>query len=126
MTFETKDVLAIVAGTGVLGMLARYGLTWLGRQGLIQSGDNSQKSLIEALSAEAMRWKELHEAMRIQHEENLELLTTLRVQNAMLRMMLRQHGVPMVLLDQMEQDLSIIDHETIERRSGERRNLLGE
>jgi hypothetical protein len=48
----TQNILWGVGGLGALGVFGRMLITWLGRQGMISAGDNSQKELIERLDAE--------------------------------------------------------------------------
>lgn len=90
---------------GILGFAARYGITMLNRQGLIQAGDTSQKQLLEALAAEAAKWQALHEEAQKQREETQRTNTILLVQNALLRALCIQHGVPMDQLDKLEKDI---------------------
>lgn len=93
MNFTYTDVAVWTGGAGLLGFIVRAGITWLSRQGLIQAGDNTQKDLIMSLNAEAHKWQELHEDALAQHEQTKRLLVALQIQNAMLKMLLKQHGV---------------------------------
>lgn len=107
-------------GVGTLlggGLLIRLALSFLTRQGLITAGDNSQRSLIEDLRAEAKKWQDLHEKteasrekereqhekdmliIRQAHNDNLVLLGEMRNQNKMLRMLLIQRGMSASELD---------------------------
>ena len=99
------------------GVVIRFGLTILGRQGLISAGDQSQKDLITSLSAERTQWRDLYEKkvseldnertqhskdmdmLRQQHHDNLMLLGEVRLQNRMLRMLLIQRGMSADELD---------------------------
>ena len=114
---EQQDVLFGLLGTGVAGVALRAGITWMGRQGMIQTGDNSQKELIERLSSEAAKWQAIHakeilareedriqhakdmDTARQQHNDNLILLGETRAQNKMLRMLLIQRGMSSEELD---------------------------
>lgn len=99
------------------GLVIRFGLTMLGRQGLISAGDQSQKDLIASLSAERTQWRDLYEKkvteldaertqhakdmeiLRQQHHDNLMLMGEVRLQNRMLRMLLIQRGMSAEELD---------------------------
>lgn len=89
-----------LSGTGLVVYLIRAYITWANRQGLITTGDNSQKDLLESLRAEAKKWEDKyeaevkdHEATKSLYESNLILYGELRVQNKMLRMLLIQRGM---------------------------------
>lgn len=101
-----SDILLGLVGTGGLGLSIRAFITWAGRQGLISTGDNSQKGLIEDLRTEAKKWQERydgvvkdHDDSKRQHESTLILLGEVRNQNKMLRMLLIQRGMSADELD---------------------------
>lgn len=99
-----------VGAAGLFGgaMILRGIWTWLGRQGLISQGDSSQKDLLSNLTAEAERWRKMHEDSvkahedsKKQHEATLVLLGEIKLQNKMLRILLIQRGMTAQELDIM-------------------------
>lgn len=106
MSVEQSDVVSWGAVAAGLGFAARYVVTWLGRQGMIQAGDTSQRTLIESLTAEAAKWEARYEVAVREHQEDralhtatVTLLNETRNQNKMLRMLLIQRGMTAEELD---------------------------
>lgn len=110
----------IGSGMGITGagfLLFKGAITWLGRQGLISAGDDSQKDLIERLTVDAENYRTKLEAseaarqkdrddhhkemieLRDLHNDVLMLTGELKVQNKMLRMLLIQRGMTAAELD---------------------------
>lgn len=107
----TSDLLAgyslgnILMGGGgslvLIGLILRAVLTWMGRQGMIATADNSQKEIYERLSAEAKKWESRYNEAVSQHNDYIELIQQLRTQNAMMRLMLIHNGVLAEEIDAM-------------------------
>lgn len=94
----------LVGGGGslvLIGLILRAILTWMGRQGMIATADNSQKEIYERLSAEAKKWESKYSDAVAQHNDYVELIQQLRTQNAMMRLMLIHNGVLAEEIDAM-------------------------
>lgn len=94
----------LVGGGGslvLIGLILRAILTWMGRQGMIATADNSQKEIYERLSAEAKKWESKYNDAVAQHNDYIELIQQLRTQNAMMRLMLIHNGVLAEEIDAM-------------------------
>jgi predicted naringenin-chalcone synthase len=100
-------------GFGGFGLIGRELLrVWQSKNRTSTTGDESQRNLITSLSAEAKKWQEIHEAekkewnlklasMEKQNEDYIELTNQLRIQNAMMRLLLRQQGIDLAELDKL-------------------------
>ena len=97
-----EGIFAALIGTGAVGVAGRMLLTFLTKQGTIVASESAQKELLNGLTAEAHKWQALHEEERLNHKNTQDMLTMLQIQNAMLRLLLKQHGVPAEAIDEIE------------------------
>jgi hypothetical protein len=87
------------AGLIVLGILGRWGLSWLKDRGLTDAKTDANKDVIETLREEALRWRGLYDKEFSNHEATTALLTEMRIQNRLLRGLLMQQGMSQEAID---------------------------
>ena len=105
-TVSATEIVAIISG-GItamfgVGMGVRKVITSFKNQGLIDAGITSHQEALKNSQTEAKKWQELHEAERAGHEHTKRMIVVIQMQNVMLKMMLRERGVSLDDIDEME------------------------
>lgn len=100
MVEVTGEAVAWGGGSLVtLGVMARYGLSWMKSQGLTDAKSDANKDVIETLREEAGRWRDLYDKEFANHEATNALLIEMKIQNRLLRGLLMQQGMTQETID---------------------------
>lgn len=80
-------------GLGGAGFFGRLLLSWFRKQGSADTLISERDKFMNDLKEEAKNWEQRHDDLYKIHQENVELIQLLKMQNTMMRMLLINKGI---------------------------------
>ena len=113
LEYSVELVASILGGITGLGVLGRYAVTALKKQGLSDASLDYHTATLKHAQEEAHKWETRCDELQKEHESNWMLIGELRVQNRMLRILLIHQGMDATAIDKA---LDNADGMNVERR----------